>query len=60
MEQFTGAVPSGVMLDLRIEEAVEIQEEILKQARTLPADLLVLGSHGRSGLSKFVLGSIAE
>jgi nucleotide-binding universal stress UspA family protein len=60
MEQFTGAVPSGVMLDLRIEEAAEIQEEILKQARTLPADLLVLGSHGRSGLSKFVLGSIAE
>ena len=34
--------------------------EILKTAGEIPADLVVLGSHGRTGLSHFLMGSVAE
>jgi nucleotide-binding universal stress UspA family protein len=33
---------------------------ILQRAAELPADLLVLGSHGRGGFGKWVLGSVAQ
>lgn len=33
---------------------------ILQVAREVGADLLVLGTHGRSGLARVVLGSVAE
>ena len=33
---------------------------ILDLAESSPADLVVLGSHGRSGFQKFFLGSVAE
>ena len=35
-------------------------ESILESARKVDADLLVLGTHGRSGLSRVFLGSVAE
>jgi nucleotide-binding universal stress UspA family protein len=34
--------------------------EILAKAEALPADLLVMGTHGRSGFEHLVLGSITE
>jgi nucleotide-binding universal stress UspA family protein len=33
---------------------------ILDQAQAWPADLIVLGSHGRRGLDRFLIGSVAE
>jgi nucleotide-binding universal stress UspA family protein len=33
---------------------------ILKAASELPAQLLVMGTHGRTGLSRIALGSVAE
>jgi nucleotide-binding universal stress UspA family protein len=33
---------------------------ILREAETLPADLIVLGTHGRSGFERFILGSVTE
>ncbi len=33
---------------------------ILDQARTLPADLIVIGTHGLSGFDRFLLGSVTE
>jgi len=33
---------------------------ILDLAETWPADLIVLGSHGRRGLDRFLMGSVAE
>jgi nucleotide-binding universal stress UspA family protein len=34
--------------------------EILKKARREKADLIVMGTHGRSGLPHMVMGSVAE
>jgi nucleotide-binding universal stress UspA family protein len=34
--------------------------EILRAARAKKADLLVLGTHGRTGVSRFLLGSVAS
>jgi nucleotide-binding universal stress UspA family protein len=33
---------------------------ILSHAASLPADLIVMGTHGRSGFDRFALGSVAE
>jgi nucleotide-binding universal stress UspA family protein len=38
----------------------EPQHTILDCAQTWHADLIVLGSHGRKGLDRFVLGSVSE
>lgn len=35
-------------------------ESVLAYAQSLPADLIVMGSHGRSGFERFVLGSVTE
>jgi nucleotide-binding universal stress UspA family protein len=34
--------------------------EIVRVAQELPADLIVMGTHGRSGFQRWVLGSVAE
>ncbi len=35
-------------------------EVVVKQADELGADLIVIGSHGRTGMSRWLLGSVAE
>jgi nucleotide-binding universal stress UspA family protein len=35
-------------------------DEILRAARRARADLIVMGTHGRTGLSHFFMGSVAE
>jgi nucleotide-binding universal stress UspA family protein len=34
--------------------------EIVKAAKDWPADLIVIGSHGRGGIDRLLLGSVAE
>ncbi|HZR45664.1 MAG TPA: universal stress protein [Candidatus Manganitrophaceae bacterium] len=34
--------------------------EIVKAARELKADLIVVGTHGRAGMSRFLMGSVAQ
>jgi nucleotide-binding universal stress UspA family protein len=35
-------------------------DEILRVARDADADLIVLGTHGRTGLGRLLMGSVAE
>ena len=35
-------------------------EQIVRAARSKRADMIVMGTHGRSGLARFFLGSVAE
>ena len=37
-----------------------IKERILEVSRDWPADLIMVGSHGRRGITKFLLGSVSE
>jgi nucleotide-binding universal stress UspA family protein len=55
--QVTGDVPIDVLC---AREATDVHREIVEQARTTHADLLVVGSHGRSGFERLLLGSVTE
>lgn len=37
-----------------------VRDTIVREAREWGADLLVMGSHGRRGIKRFLIGSIAE
>jgi nucleotide-binding universal stress UspA family protein len=37
-----------------------VVDEILQRAAALPADVIVMGTHGRSGFDRLLLGSVAE
>ena len=37
-----------------------VAAEILRLAREAPCELIVLGTHGRTGLSRLLMGSVAE
>lgn len=39
---------------------LDIPHAILREATALDADLIVMATHGRTGLAHFVLGSVAE
>jgi nucleotide-binding universal stress UspA family protein len=49
--------------NVRAERQLETGEpasEILRVARDVPADLIVMGTHGRTGLARLLMGSVAE
>jgi nucleotide-binding universal stress UspA family protein len=60
MMRFTGHLPRETRLELRIQEAPDVHHEILAQVAAAHADLLVIGSHGRSGFERLLLGSVTE
>ncbi len=60
LRRMCATIPASVQTDLRVLEAERVPRTILEQQVDVEADLLVLGTHGRSGLQHMVLGSIAE
>lgn len=50
---------AGLDYDLEIREG-NPWREILAAASEMPADLVVMGTHGRGGSERFLLGSVAE
>jgi len=63
LEKNIGAIESKIFKDYKIQTFVEEgtpYEIILKVADEWQADLIVLGTHGRTGLSHLLLGSVAE
>jgi len=53
------APDAGVTLELQFEEG-HAAAEILRVAEKVGCDLIVMGSHGRTGLRRLVTGSVAE
>jgi nucleotide-binding universal stress UspA family protein len=51
------AGPGNVAQKVRVGQPIT---EIIAEARDWHADLLVLGTHGRTGASRFLIGSVAE
>jgi len=60
VRSFVNRASCGAAVDVVVEESSDAGGPILDLARTLPADLIVMGSHGRSGIRRFLLGSVAE
>ena len=55
---------SNIKADTKLLETnvlnTRIAEVIAKEAKNWPADLIIVGTHGRKGFSHFFLGSVAE
>ncbi|MBJ8477763.1 universal stress protein [Acinetobacter pittii] len=50
----------GITVETKLLEGFIVHEEIIQAAQDLKADLIVMGSHGRTGVRKLVLGSVAQ
>jgi len=50
---------AGVTTEIRLEEGDAVQE-ILRLTSSLRSDLVVMGTHGRRGFDRLVLGSVTE
>ena len=53
----SGMTAETALLDVSGERVAGV---IDREARSWPADLIVIGTHGRSALSRLLLGSVAE
>lgn len=60
MQRMAARVPSGVDVDFLVIEAERVHEALLETARERAADLVVIGTHGRSGFQRLFLGSVTE
>ncbi len=56
----SAAEAAGVALGTQVVEGHAVHRGIVETAESLGADLIVIGSHGRKGLEKLVLGSVTQ
>ena len=50
----------GLCVECEVLESGDPAHKILENVEQHPVDLIVLTSHGRSGISRFLMGSVAE
>jgi nucleotide-binding universal stress UspA family protein len=60
LRRMAAVVPRDVPVEFSIQEAPYVHEEILGQVGARHADLVVIGTHGRSGFQGLFLGSVTE
>jgi nucleotide-binding universal stress UspA family protein len=56
----SGSSDSGVKTRVRVESGMPVARMILEVAREEEADLIVMGTHGHTGLGRVLLGSVAD
>ncbi len=54
------AASKGVTVDSSMEHGEDVADVIIDQARKQQVDLVITGSHGRTGLRRLLMGSVAE
>ena len=62
-EQFNTAIDEHIKRTIKVEEMVRIGVpflEIIRVAKEQDVDMIVMGTHGRTGLSHALIGSVAE
>ncbi|KTD73817.1 universal stress protein [Legionella tucsonensis] len=47
------------LIELPLSEG-DLADKVMAEAQSWPADILVLGTHGRHGVKRFFIGSVAE
>jgi nucleotide-binding universal stress UspA family protein len=60
MREFACIVPRDVATDYQVLEAGRVHDAIVREAGAARADMLVVGTHGRSGFQRVFLGSVTE
>lgn len=59
-ERVTGLQPEGVEVEFDVHPGIYPATAVVEAALKATPDLIVLGTHGRSGLTHALLGSVAE
>jgi nucleotide-binding universal stress UspA family protein len=60
LDEFVKSVPqTGVTISASLREGAPY-EEIVRTAKERAADMIVIGTHGRTGFSHLLMGSVAE
>ena len=60
VEALCSAGGAPVALQVRLVEDIAAASGIVESAKEIGADLIVMGSHGRSGIARLMLGSVAS
>ena len=60
LENFVQPIAGDAAVTLRLLHGTAARRPIVKEADEIDADLLVIGSHGRSGVERFLLGSTSD
>jgi nucleotide-binding universal stress UspA family protein len=59
-QRFVAQVHGTPPVDVRVTDGLKVADEVVVQADLLDADVIVVGSHGRSGFERLLLGSTAD
>jgi len=60
VERLTGSLSNSHKISYEVVENARVKETIIQKAIDWQADLIIMGSHGRTGLERFLLGSVSQ
>lgn len=58
-EKLASMKPAGITVERKLVEG-DVPSEVIRVAEELACDLVVMGTHGRTGLGRLLMGSVAE
>jgi nucleotide-binding universal stress UspA family protein len=60
LHAFVARALNGRRADVEVEDGRDVADTLVRRAVTLAADLIVMGTHGRTGMNRWFAGSVAE